>query len=87
VDLETAGPEATLELLRPARRFFIKGKVEHLFLRRGEPGAALESLRRHFIHEDGMMRVPVLMAGDVAVRGFHPDLYQQALAAAGLLPG
>lgn len=31
------------------------------------------------------MRVPVLLAGDVAVRGFHPDLYRQALAVAGLL--
>ncbi len=29
------------------------------------------------------MRVPVLLAGGVAVRGFHPDLYRQALAAGG----
>ena len=86
MDAVTAGPEATLELLRPARRFFIKGKGAHLFLRPEEPGATPEDLRRHFIHEDGMMRVPVLLAGDVAVRGFHPDLYRQALTAAGLLP-
>ena len=31
------------------------------------------------------MRVPVLLAGDVAVRGFLPELYRTALAAAGLL--
>ena len=87
MDVATAGPEPTMNLLRPARRFFIKGKGEHLFPRPGEPGATPEDLRRHFIHEDGMMRVPVLLAGDVAVRGFHPELYRQALAAAGLLPG
>jgi hypothetical protein len=33
------------------------------------------------------MRVPVLLAGDVAVRGFHPDLYREVLAGAGLLSG
>ena len=66
------------------RRFFIKGRGEHLLLERGAPGATDEELRRHFVHEDGLMRVPVLLAGDVAVRGFHADLYRQALAAAGL---
>jgi len=75
-----------MDVLRPARRFFIKGKGEHLVQERDGPGAAPEALRRHFIHEDGMMRVPVLLVGDVAVRGFHPDLYRRALAAAGLLP-
>jgi hypothetical protein len=33
------------------------------------------------------MRVPVLLAGNAAARGFHPELYRQALAAAGLLEG
>ena len=78
-----------MALLQPARRFFIKGKDrgEHLVLERGAPGVTPEVLRRHFVHEDGLMRVPVLLAGDVAVRGFHPGLYQKALAAAGLLAG
>ncbi len=69
------------------RRFFIKGKAEHFVLERGGPGADPETLRRHLIHEDGRMRVPVLLTGDLAVRGFAPDLYQQALRAAGLLAG
>jgi hypothetical protein len=68
------------------RRFFIKGKGNHLVLERGSAGADPETLRRHFIHEDGRMRVPVLLAGDLVVRGFAPDLYQEALRAAGLLP-
>ncbi len=74
-------------MLRSVRRFFIKGKGEPLVLERGAPGADPETLRHHFIHEDGLLRVPVLLAGDLAVRGFQPDLYRQALAAAGLLPG
>ena len=71
-------------MLRPVRRFFIKGKGEHLLLERGGPGADPEALRRHFIHEDGLIRVPVLLAGDLAVRGFQPDLYRQALAVVGI---
>ena len=58
-----------------------------MVLERGAPGATDAELRRQFVHEDGLMRVPVLLAGNVAVRGFHPDLYRQALAAAGLLGG
>lgn len=87
IEPATAGPAATLNLLRPARRFFIKGREEHLVLERGAPGTTDDALRRHFVHEDGLMRVPVLLAGDVAVRGFHPDLYRRALAAAGHLAG
>jgi len=79
----TAGPGATLNLLRAARRFFIKGRGEHPVLERGAPGVTDEELLRHFVHQDGLMRVPVLLAGGVAVRGFHPDLYGQALAAIG----
>ena len=74
-------------MLRPVRRFFIKGKGEHLLLERGGPGADPGALRRHFIHEDGLMRVPVLLGGDLAVRGFAPDLYQHALRAGGQLAG
>jgi len=56
-------------------------------LERGDAAASEEALRRHFVHEDGLMRVPVLLAGDVAARGYEPDLYRRALAAAGLLSG
>ena len=87
IEPATAGPEATLRLLRPARRFFIKGRGGHLVLERGTATFTDEDLQRHFIHEDGLMRVPVLLVGDLAVRGFEPDLYRQALTAAGLLAG
>ena len=40
-----------------------------------------EALRRHFVHLDGLMRVPVLIAGTTAVRGFLPDVYTEVLSA------
>ena len=36
---------------------------------------------RHLVHEDGLLRVPVLVLGDVVVRGYTEDLYREALAA------
>jgi hypothetical protein len=76
-----------VDLIRPAQRFFIKGRERPLVLERGAPQAGEEALRRHFIHEDGRLRVPVLLAGHVAARGFTPALYRAALSAAGLWPG
>jgi hypothetical protein len=63
----------------------VKGRGHHLVLERGGPGASEEVLRGYFVHPDGLMRVPVLLAGGIAVRGYHPDLYRDALAAAGLV--
>ncbi|MBI3015027.1 MAG: hypothetical protein HYY65_08235 [Candidatus Tectomicrobia bacterium] len=37
-------------------------------------------LRRYLIHEDGMMRVPVLILGDTLIRGYLPDMYEQVLS-------
>ena len=38
-----------------------------------------EALRRHFVHLDGFIRIPVLIAGTAAIRGFLPDVYSQVL--------
>lgn len=75
-----------MALIRPARRFYITGRGAPLVLERGAGETSDETLRRYFIHEDGRMRVPVLLAGEVAARGFTPALYREALTAAGLLP-
>ena len=85
MDAVTGGPGPTFDLLRAARRYFIKGRERHLVLERGAADTTEEALRRHFIHADGLMRAPVLVTGDIVVRGYHPDLYREALAAAGLL--
>lgn len=34
---------------------------------------------RHLVHEDGLLRVPVLVRGDLLVRGFTEALYAEAL--------
>ncbi|MEK7385576.1 MAG: hypothetical protein AABZ83_03970 [candidate division NC10 bacterium] len=33
---------------------------------------------RHLVHEDGFLRVPVLVLGDVFVRGYTEELYRAA---------
>jgi hypothetical protein len=34
---------------------------------------------RYLVHEDGFLRVPVLVLGDVLVRGYTEELYREAL--------
>jgi hypothetical protein len=38
---------------------------------------------RYLLHADGFLRVPVLVLGGLAVRGYTEDLYREALATAG----
>jgi hypothetical protein len=38
-------------------------------------------LERYLVHEDGFLRVPLLIMGDLFVRGYTEDLYREALAA------
>ena len=35
-------------------------------------------MRSHLVHEDGFMRVPVLVLGDLVVRGYTEALYVEA---------
>jgi hypothetical protein len=37
----------------------------------------------HLVHEDGLLRVPVLLWGEMLVRGFTEELYDEALGAYG----
>jgi len=39
-------------------------------------------LAKYLVHEDGFLRVPVLVMGDVIVRGYTEALYREALDAA-----
>ena len=36
-------------------------------------------LRRAFVHEDGQLKIPVLLVGDVIVRGFDEPTYTMLL--------
>jgi hypothetical protein len=41
-----------------------------------------ETAARYLLHEDGFLRVPVLLLDDLLVRGFTEALYGEALRAA-----
>lgn len=68
-----------LELGRAARRLLIKvgREVVRLDARDGPlPDAVLE---RYLLHPDGLLRVPVLVVGDLLIRGYTETLYREAL--------
>lgn len=71
--------QATLELIRPCRRFFVKVGEEVFVWDRDQEEVPEEALRRHFVHLDGFIRIPVLIAGTTAIRGFLPDIYNEVL--------
>ena len=69
----------TVALARDARRFLVKVGSDTVRLdASGEPlGESV--VVRYLLHEDGFLRVPVLVAGDLLVRGFTEALYREAL--------
>ena len=69
--------EATLALARPARRLLLKVGNEILRFDGHQLGDA--EMRSYLVHEDGFMRVPVLVLGDLVVRGYTEALYGEAL--------
>ena len=73
------GHDGTLTLVRSARRFLVKTGPGIVRLDRAvEPVSDADALRL-LLHEDGLLRVPVLVSGDLLVRGFTEDLYHEAL--------
>ena len=72
---------AALDLVRPLRRYFVKAGEDVFLWDRDQEEVPDEVLRRHFVHPDGFMRIPVLIVGTTtAVRGFLPDVYSKLLA-------
>jgi len=72
--------DGALRLARGAKRFLIKtgdGFVEHDASR--EPVSDAQALD-WLLHEDGLLRVPVLVWGDMLVRGYTDALYERAFA-------
>src|ERR1700694_5445422 len=68
------------ELARGARRFLVKtgaGFVQRDAAR--EPVSEAQALE-WLLHEDGLLRVPVLVWGGMLVRGYPDELYEQALS-------
>jgi len=72
--------DAALRLARGARRFLIKAGSG--FVQRdagGEPVSDAQALE-WLVHDDGLLRVPVLVWGDMLVRGYTDELYDRALS-------
>ena len=67
---------ATLALARDARRLLVKSGDGVLRL---DAPLADADIVRHLVHEDGFLRVPVLVVDDVLVRGYTEELYRAAL--------
>lgn len=69
----------TLALAAGARRLLVKAGQEILrFDARTKPFTEADVVR-YMVHDDGFMRIPVLVAGDLLVRGYTEALYREAL--------
>ena len=66
----------TLALARGSRRLLAKAGVDIVRLTAHSDADVI----KYLVHEDGFLRVPVLVLGDLLVRGFTEDLYHEALA-------
>lgn len=79
-----------LALAQGARRFLIKAGQDTLRFDAASHPLDEEQALRYLVHEDGLMRVPVLLWGDLLVRGYTEDLYREvfdAMAGREAMPG
>ena len=70
-----------LALARGARRVFIKAGPETLRFDAGSNPLTETQAQAYLVHDDGLMRVPVLVWHDLLIRGYTEELYQEALGA------
>lgn len=71
--------DAALALARTARRFVIKAGPDVVRVDRAQGRFSDEDAARYLVHDDGFLRVPVLLLGDTLVRGYTDELYQEVL--------
>jgi hypothetical protein len=76
VDASPVDRAATLALANGARTLLVKSGDGVL---RVDGPLSDDVIARHLVHEDGFLRVPVLVLGDVLVRGYTEALYREAL--------
>ncbi len=70
-----------LALARGARRFFIKAGQEVLHFDASANPLTEALAATYLVHDDGLMRVPVLVWDDLLIRGYTEELYREALDA------
>jgi hypothetical protein len=76
-----------LALAHGARRLVIKVGQDIVRFDRDEAPFTDEQVRAHLVHDDGLMRVPVLVWDDLLVRGYTEELYHEALDVRESAPG
>jgi arsenate reductase-like glutaredoxin family protein len=75
VDTAPVDRAATLALARGARALLVKSGDGVLRL---DAPLTESDIVRSLVHEDGFLRVPVLVLEDVLVRGYTEELYRAA---------
>lgn len=73
------GAVATLALVRERRTCHVKWEGSILTWDQQESPVSEERLRQYFVHEDGGIRVPVLVVGEAIVRGYDEGTYRRVL--------
>lgn len=73
------GAAATLALVRERRQFHVKWDGNMLAWDQGRSPVVEGQLRRYFVHEDAGIRVLILVAGEVIVRGYDEETYRRVL--------
>ncbi len=81
VDRSPVPRAEALELASRARRLIVKVGKDTLRFEAGRNRISREEADRYLVHEDGFLRVPVLVVGDLLVRGFTREIYREALDA------
>ncbi|MBI3030188.1 MAG: hypothetical protein HYY64_11810 [Candidatus Rokubacteria bacterium] len=71
--------EETVDLARKARRFLIKLGQDTLRFDAATNPITEAEVHAYLVHDDGFLRVPVLVMGDLLVRGYTEELYREAL--------
>jgi hypothetical protein len=75
--------DETRALARRARRLLVKAGQETLRFDAASNPITEAEIDRYLVHEDGFLRVPVLLLEDLLVRGYTEELYREALGDAG----
>ena len=73
------GAVATFALLRERRTFHVRWEGRILTWDQEQSPVPEGRLRLYFIHEDGGIRVPVLVEKEAIIRGFDEETYRRVL--------
>lgn len=73
------GRTESVALAQRARRLLVKAGRETLRFDAQQKPITEAEVHAYLVHEDGFLRVPVLLAGELLVRGYTEELYREAL--------